>query len=50
LGSCARRAVADVGSRGRRSKKIAGALHFVHLRAWLNGRTNLLNQPIATAA
>lgn len=29
---------------------IAGALHSVHFFAWLQGRTNLLSQPIARAA
>jgi len=43
-------AVADVGSRGRRSIKIAGALHSVHLFAWPEGRTNPRSQPIARAA
>jgi len=43
-------AVADVGSGGRRSSKIAGALHSVQWLAWLEGRTNLLSQPNARAA
>ena len=29
---------------------IAGALHSVQCFAWLEGRTNLLSQPIARAA
>jgi hypothetical protein len=43
-------AVADDGSGGRRSSKIAGALHSVQFLAWLEGRTNLRSQPIARAA
>ena len=50
LGSCARMAVAEVGSGGRRRNKIAGALHSVHRFAWLDGWTNRLSQPIARAA
>src|SRR3954447_3521636 len=50
LGWCARMAVADVVSGGRRRKRIAGALHCVQLVAWLEGRTNPLSQPIARAA
>ena len=50
VGSCARMAVADVGSGGRRRKKIAGALQSVQLLAWLEGWTNLPSQPIARAA
>ena len=49
-GSCARMAVAEVGSGGRRRKMIAGSLHSVHCFAWLEGWTNLLSQPIARAA
>jgi hypothetical protein len=43
-------AVADVVSGGRRRNKIAGALQSVQQRAWLEGWTNLLSQPIARAA
>ena len=50
LGSCARMAVAEVGSGGRRRKTIAGALHSVQWLAWLDGWTNRLSQPIARAA
>ena len=44
-GSCARMAVAEVGSGGRRRKMIAGALHSVHCFAWLEGWTNLRASP-----
>ena len=50
LGSCVRMAVADVVSGGRRRNRIAGALQSVQFRAWLEGWTNLLSQPIARAA
>ena len=49
-GSRVRMAVADVVSGGRRRNRIAGALHSVQKRAWLEGWTNLLSQPIARAA
>ena len=50
LGSSARKAVADVGSGGRRSSKLAGALQPVQFLLWPGGRTNRLSQPIARAA
>src|SRR6185437_16371465 len=50
LGSCARMAVAEVGSGGRRRKKIAGALHSVQCLAWPDGWTNRLSQPSARTA
>lgn len=49
-GSRVRMAVADVVSGGRRRNRIAGALQSVQFRAWLEGWTNLLSQPIARAA